>query len=133
MARHFEDEARAIAQLLTAEGWDAGAFGDGVRVHLYRGDVGVGGLLFYTDDGAWVAKTEDVDSSYLAGDRPFGRRGLDATVVWACATVRDVARAVGAKPAGATWCPTCNGYGSSLKETDDRCSSCGGTGIARPG
>jgi hypothetical protein len=27
------------------------------------------------------------------------------------------------------WCPDCNGYGSSLKESADRCSQCGGTGL----
>lgn len=29
------------------------------------------------------------------------------------------------------WCPRCNGYGSSLAEESDRCSLCGGTGLAR--
>jgi hypothetical protein len=28
------------------------------------------------------------------------------------------------------WCSHCNGYGSSLKDDADRCSRCGGTGIA---
>jgi hypothetical protein len=27
------------------------------------------------------------------------------------------------------WCPDCNGYGSSLKESGDTCSQCGGTGL----
>jgi DnaJ-class molecular chaperone len=26
-------------------------------------------------------------------------------------------------------CPHCNGYGSSLKESADRCSQCGGSGV----
>jgi hypothetical protein len=30
---------------------------------------------------------------------------------------------------GLTQCPHCNGYGSSLKETADRCTFCGGTGL----
>ena len=29
------------------------------------------------------------------------------------------------------YCPHCNGYGSSLKEESDRCSRCGGSGVAR--
>lgn len=32
-------------------------------------------------------------------------------------------------PDGMTWCPACNGYGSSLSEGSDRCSRCGGTGL----
>lgn len=28
------------------------------------------------------------------------------------------------------WCERCNGYGSSLKEPGERCTACGGTGIA---
>ena len=32
-------------------------------------------------------------------------------------------------PAGMEPCGHCNGYGSSLKETSDRCSRCGGTGL----
>jgi DnaJ-class molecular chaperone len=37
--------------------------------------------------------------------------------------------ALGEIPAGMTWCPNCNGYGSSLAEGSDRCSRCGGTGL----
>ena len=43
---------------------------------------------------------------------------------------------LGKVPAGTRWCPHCNGYGSSLKETGERCSRCGGTGllaVADPG
>ena len=29
------------------------------------------------------------------------------------------------------WCHHCNGYGSSLQEEGDRCSHCGGSGLAR--
>lgn len=28
-------------------------------------------------------------------------------------------------------CSHCNGYGSSLKETADRCTKCGGTGLQK--
>jgi len=30
---------------------------------------------------------------------------------------------------GLEQCPHCNGYGSSLKEKDDRCTKCGGSGM----
>jgi RecJ-like exonuclease len=30
---------------------------------------------------------------------------------------------------GAQFCEHCHGYGSSLKEEQDRCSVCGGTGV----
>ena len=32
-------------------------------------------------------------------------------------------------PEGMRWCPHCNGYGSSLKESAGRCSRCAGTGL----
>ena len=32
-------------------------------------------------------------------------------------------------PEGTKWCPHCNGYGSSLRESGDRCSRCGGSGL----
>jgi hypothetical protein len=32
-------------------------------------------------------------------------------------------------PEGTRWCPHCNGYGSSLKESSGRCTRCGGTGL----
>lgn len=28
-------------------------------------------------------------------------------------------------------CPHCNGYGSSLKESNDRCTQCGGYGLVK--
>jgi DnaJ-class molecular chaperone len=28
-------------------------------------------------------------------------------------------------------CPACHGYGSNLKETADRCTKCGGSGLVR--
>jgi len=28
-------------------------------------------------------------------------------------------------------CPHCDGYGSSLKEVQDKCSHCGGTGLKK--
>jgi DnaJ-class molecular chaperone len=34
-------------------------------------------------------------------------------------------------PEGMTWCPNCNGYGSSLSEGSGRCSRCAGTGLIR--
>ena len=30
-------------------------------------------------------------------------------------------------------CPNCNGYGSSLKESSDRCTQCGGSGLVKKG
>ena len=30
---------------------------------------------------------------------------------------------------GLEFCPHCDGYGSSLKEPDDRCTKCNGTGL----
>jgi DnaJ-class molecular chaperone len=30
---------------------------------------------------------------------------------------------------GYTWCPHCHGYGSSLKDANDRCAKCNGTGL----
>lgn len=36
---------------------------------------------------------------------------------------------LGQVPEGMTWCPHCNGYGSSLKESSQRCTRCGGTGL----
>ena len=33
------------------------------------------------------------------------------------------------KAHGLEECPHCHGYGSSLKEEDDRCTFCGGTGL----
>jgi DnaJ-class molecular chaperone len=27
------------------------------------------------------------------------------------------------------WCPHCNGYGSSLREENERCVRCNGTGL----
>lgn len=35
----------------------------------------------------------------------------------------------GAVPEGMRWCPHCNGYGSSLKESSGRCTHCAGTGL----
>lgn len=35
----------------------------------------------------------------------------------------------GMLPKGMTWCPNCNGYGSSLSEGSGRCSQCAGTGL----
>jgi hypothetical protein len=32
-------------------------------------------------------------------------------------------------PAGAEWCPECNGYGSSLMEETECCTRCGGSGL----
>jgi DnaJ-class molecular chaperone len=32
---------------------------------------------------------------------------------------------------GLKQCPNCNGYGSSLKESSDRCSQCDGTGLVK--
>ena len=32
---------------------------------------------------------------------------------------------------GLVQCPHCSGYGSSLRESDSRCSQCGGTGLVR--
>ena len=31
--------------------------------------------------------------------------------------------------AGRRWCPDCSGYGSSLKQESERCTTCGGTGL----
>ncbi len=32
-------------------------------------------------------------------------------------------------PEGYKWCDHCNGYGSSLKDANDRCARCNGTGL----
>jgi DnaJ-class molecular chaperone len=36
---------------------------------------------------------------------------------------------LGQIPAGCRWCPHCDGYGSSLKDDNDRCAHCHGTGL----
>ena len=36
---------------------------------------------------------------------------------------------VGRVPKGYQWCPHCNGYGSSLKDRNERCVRCSGTGL----
>jgi hypothetical protein len=36
---------------------------------------------------------------------------------------------LGRVPEDVTWCPQCNGYGSSLKEASGRCTHCGGSGL----
>jgi DnaJ-class molecular chaperone len=36
---------------------------------------------------------------------------------------------LGRIPEGYTWCPHCCGYGSSLKDANDRCAKCNGTGL----
>ena len=36
---------------------------------------------------------------------------------------------LGRIPEGYEWCPRCDGYGSSLKDANDRCAKCNGTGL----
>ncbi len=36
---------------------------------------------------------------------------------------------LGQVPEGYKWCEHCNGYGSSLKDGNDRCAKCNGTGL----
>jgi DnaJ-class molecular chaperone len=38
-------------------------------------------------------------------------------------------RDVGQIPHGYKWCLHCNGYGSSLKDRNERCARCNGTGL----
>ena len=47
------------------------------------------------------------------------------------ATMRSVSRErdLGQTPEGYEWCRHCNGYGSSLKDENERCARCNGTGL----
>ena len=38
-------------------------------------------------------------------------------------------RDLGQVPEGYKWCLHCNGYGSSLKDGNERCARCSGTGL----